>query len=39
VRPTLRALQLAMLRQSLAWTTRALGLPAPDGPIPGARGI
>jgi hypothetical protein len=37
-RPTLRALQLAMLRQSLAWTTRALGLPAPDGPIPGARG-
>jgi hypothetical protein len=38
-RPTLRALQLAMLRQSLAWATRALGLPAPDGPISGAGGI
>ena len=30
--PTLRALQLAMLRESLAWATRVVGLPAPDGP-------
>jgi len=35
-RPALRVLQLAMLRQSLSWTTRALDLPAPDGPSPGA---
>jgi len=27
----LRALQLRMLRTSLAWAVRALGLPAPDG--------
>jgi hypothetical protein len=38
-RPTLRALQLAMLQQSLAWTTRTLGLPAPDGPTAGSGGI
>jgi hypothetical protein len=31
-RPTLRTLQLGMLRQSLAWAARALGLPPPDGP-------
>jgi hypothetical protein len=31
-RPTLRALQLGMLQHSLAWATRELGLPAPDGP-------
>ena len=31
-RPTLRAFQLDMLRESLAWAARALGLPAPDGP-------
>lgn len=35
-RPTLRALQQALLRESLAWTVRALGLPAPDGPGAGA---
>lgn len=29
--PHVRALQLAMLRQSLPWASRALGLPAPDG--------
>jgi len=34
-RPTLRAFQLAMLRESLAWTTRALGLPPADGPRAG----
>ena len=28
----LRALQLRMLRSSLAWASRALGLPEPDGP-------
>jgi hypothetical protein len=27
----LRALQLRMLRASLAWAVRALGLPAPGG--------
>lgn len=31
-RPTLRALQLGMLRHSLAWTARELELPPPDGP-------
>ncbi len=31
-RPTIRDLQLAMLQESLAWATRELGLPAPDGP-------
>lgn len=31
-RPTLRAFQLEMLRESLAWTARELDLPAPDGP-------
>lgn len=39
-RPALRALQLDMLRHSLAWTARVLSLPAPDGPRalgPGAR--
>lgn len=34
-RPTLRALQLELLRHSLAWTTRALGLPEADGPKTG----
>ena len=31
-RPTLRDFQLAMLQESLGWTTRTLGLPAADGP-------
>lgn len=31
-RPALRALQLRMLHESLAWATRALGLPTADGP-------
>jgi hypothetical protein len=31
-RPALRTLQLGMLCQSLAWATRALELPPPDGP-------